>query len=80
MPHTIYLGSGLVQARMREFDDGNEKYQEPCATPSPFAGKLYRPSLWAIKSYMSYTVAELCIIFFHNSQFRQLGNSHHRRR
>ncbi|KAM0312692.1 hypothetical protein ACHAO8_006098 [Botrytis cinerea] len=64
MPHTIYLGSGLVQARMREFDDGNEKYQELRTSPSPFASKLYRPSLWATKSYMSYTVAELCIILF----------------
>ncbi|TGO24913.1 hypothetical protein BPAE_0092g00320 [Botrytis paeoniae] len=31
MPHTIYLGSGLAQARMREFDHKNEKYHEALA-------------------------------------------------
>ncbi|KAI9648098.1 hypothetical protein NHQ30_002727 [Ciborinia camelliae] len=61
MPHTIYLGSGLVQARMREFDHQNEKYHEARISDSQFAIMLYRPTLSAIKSCMSYTITELCI-------------------
>ncbi|TEY58704.1 hypothetical protein BOTCAL_0202g00070 [Botryotinia calthae] len=52
MPHTIYLGSGLVQARMREFDDKNEKYQEPpiliiaSASQSPDHGTADFPGMY----------------------------------
>ncbi|TGO50418.1 hypothetical protein BCON_0184g00230 [Botryotinia convoluta] len=64
MPHTIYLGSGLVRARMREGDHRNEKYHEARTSSSRFAIILYRPTLSAIKSCMSYTIAELCITLF----------------
>jgi metal iron transporter len=64
MPHTIYLGSGLVQARMRAFDRKNNRYQESAASDSKFAIMIYRPSLSAIKSCMSYSIAELCITLF----------------
>jgi metal iron transporter len=64
MPHTIYLGSGLVQARMRDFDRKNEKYHEVRASNSKYAIMLYRPSLSAIKSCMAYSIAELCITLF----------------
>jgi metal iron transporter len=64
MPHTIYLGSGLVQARMRDFDRKNEKYHEARASDSKYAIMLYRPSLSAIKSCMAYSIAELCITLF----------------
>jgi metal iron transporter len=64
MPHTLYLGSGLVQARMRDFDRKNEKYHEVRASDSKYAVMLYRPSLSAIKSCMAYSIAELCITLF----------------
>lgn len=64
MPHTIYLGSGLVQSRMRDFDHENDKYHEARSSDSKFAIMLYRPTLSAIKSCMSYTIAELCITLF----------------
>ena len=64
MPHTLYLGSGLVQARMRDFDRKNEKYHEVRASDSKYAIMLYRPSLSAIKSCMAYSIAELCITLF----------------
>jgi metal iron transporter len=64
MPHTLYLGSGLVQARMRDFDRRNEKYHEARASDSKYAIMLYRPSLSAIKSCMAYSIAELCITLF----------------
>jgi metal iron transporter len=55
MPHTIYLGSGLVQARMRDWDmANNQNVHEVKASESKFA----------VKSCMSMTIAELCITLF----------------
>jgi metal iron transporter len=80
MPHTIYLGTGLSQSRLREFDIKNSTYHEtafPSSLPSAstpssavsvptsaFDAKIYRPSLSAIKSCMTYSIAELCITLF----------------
>ncbi|KAH8802131.1 natural resistance-associated macrophage protein-domain-containing protein [Hyaloscypha sp. PMI_1271] len=64
MPHTIYLGSGLVQARMRELDRIDGHLHEVKASDSKFAISLYRPTLSTIKACMSYTIAELCIVLF----------------
>jgi len=64
MPHTLYLGSGIVQARMRKFDQENGTYHETKAWDSERSTMLYRPTLSAIKSCMSFTVAELCITLF----------------
>ena len=64
MPHTLYLGSGLVQARMRDFDRKHDKFQEVRASKSKYTIMLYRPSLSAIKSCLSYSIAELCITLF----------------
>jgi metal iron transporter len=64
MPHSIYLGSGLVQARMCAFDRSIDKYHEALASNSKYSITLYRPSLSAIKSCLSYSIAELCITLF----------------
>jgi metal iron transporter len=64
MPHTLYLGSGLVQARMRDFDRDQNTLHEVKASDSKFAISLYRPTLSTIKACMSYTIAELCIVLF----------------
>lgn len=64
MPHTLYLGSGLVQARLREFDVKNSSYHEAMTTQTSAGFKLYRPSLSAIKACMKYSIAELCITLF----------------
>jgi metal iron transporter len=64
MPHTIYLGSGLVQARMRELDRIDGHLHEVKASDSKFAISLYRPTRSTIKACMSYTIAELCIVLF----------------
>jgi metal iron transporter len=64
MPHTLYLGSGLVQARMRDFDIKNSSYHEAMTNSTASAIKLYRPSLSAIKSCMNYSIAELCVTLF----------------
>jgi metal iron transporter len=65
MPHSIYLGSGIVQARLRDFDTKAELYHEPSSNSDPVVDEVkYRPSLRAIQSCMSYTIAELCITLF----------------
>lgn len=64
MPHSLYLGSGLVQTRMRDFDSSSGVLHEARASDSKFAIKLYRPTLSAIKSCMSYSIAEICISLF----------------
>jgi metal iron transporter len=75
MPHTIYLGTGLCQSRLREFDIKNSSYHEtafpsgttPSASPisdSSDNSKIYRPSLSAISRCMKYSIAELCITLF----------------
>lgn len=69
MPHTIYLGSGIVQPRMRKFDEDRGTYHEARAWNSESSAMLYRPTLSAIKSCMSYTLAELCITLFVVSVF-----------
>jgi metal iron transporter len=64
MPHTIYLGSGLVQSRMRDIDRLHNRLHSVRASDSKYAIQLYRPTLSTIKSCMSYTIAELCITLF----------------
>jgi len=82
MPHSLYLGSDLVKARLRDYDiqhpsttasgvlqRGNESEQRPStvsATPSSSEedAKLYRPSLQAITSCLSFSIWELAISLF----------------
>ncbi|KAL2071625.1 hypothetical protein VTL71DRAFT_12860 [Oculimacula yallundae] len=64
MPHTIYLGTGLAQPRLREFDVRNDTYKEKLNSSRPSALKLYKPSLSAIKACMNYSIAELIITLF----------------
>ena len=64
MPHTIYLGSGLVQARMCDLDKMNGTLHEVKASDSKYAINLYRPTFSTIKACINYTIAELCIVLF----------------
>jgi metal iron transporter len=64
MPHSIYLGSGIVQARLRDFDIKADIYHEPTRDSESIEELKYRPSLRAIRSCMSYTISELCITLF----------------
>ncbi|KAK6336687.1 hypothetical protein TWF718_009479 [Orbilia javanica] len=60
MPHTIYLGSSIVQARLRDFDVKSKNYTLPEDNDEKEVAVIYRPSLAAIKSCMKYSIAELC--------------------
>lgn len=77
MPHSLYLGSGIVQPRLREFDDAQAAAVAAAhnsTTPdTPDDASLasssdtltkYRPSLAAINACMSYSIAELAISLF----------------
>lgn len=54
MPHSLYLGSGIVQPRLKDYD---EKHKKQVVS----SGQTYQPSLSAIQYCMKYTIAELVI-------------------
>jgi metal iron transporter len=64
MPHSLYLGSGLIQARLKDFDKLHNGFVEPEETEEGDEQVKYRPSLSAIRSCLSYSVAEQSISLF----------------
>ncbi|CAN6663537.1 manganese transporter Smf2p [Trichomonascus vanleenenianus] len=62
MPHSLYLGSGLVQPRLREYDT-KHGYYEPESESSDEILR-YKPSIYAIRYAMNYSIAELVISLF----------------
>ncbi|CAD6506025.1 BgTH12-06957 [Blumeria graminis f. sp. triticale] len=63
MPHSLYLGSGLVQPRLREYDV--KRGIIPASTSSELENKLpYQPSPSAIKACLKMFVIELTISLF----------------
>jgi metal iron transporter len=71
MPHSLYLGSGIVQSRLKDFDDhrNENRTTAPVRAPSSSAMSLaskeiYRPSLPAIKSCLKYSIIELGVSLF----------------
>ena len=77
MPHSLYLGSGLVQNRLRDFDshhpnessisvhndDNVHEQNEARQSIETDLGK-YRPSFAAIKSCMNYSIIECGVSLF----------------
>ncbi|APA07928.1 hypothetical protein SS1G_00454 [Sclerotinia sclerotiorum 1980 UF-70] len=61
MPHSLYLGSGIVQPRLLDYDKKNNfvKKDFDLGTKEP-----YYPSLPAIKFCLKYSYAELAICLF----------------
>jgi metal iron transporter len=74
MPHSLYLGSGIVQNRLRDFDahhpnEGRFEQQSSDEPDDPRSSsdteiEKYRPSLAAIKSCLNYSILELAISLF----------------
>ncbi|KAK5167255.1 hypothetical protein LTR04_000068 [Oleoguttula sp. CCFEE 6159] len=69
MPHSLYLGSGIIQSRLREFDAKAGNIPLPlsssiASSSSSTNPSKYRPSITAIRSCMSYSIAELAISLF----------------
>lgn len=64
MPHSLYLGSGMVQPRLRHFDT-KAGTLVPTEDTDPSSDKLlYRPSLAAIRSCLNYSTAEVGLSLF----------------
>ncbi|KAL2852431.1 natural resistance-associated macrophage protein-domain-containing protein [Aspergillus pseudoustus] len=64
MPHSMFLGSGIVQARLREFDITSGYIPPTVYTGSTNGVVEYRPSLSAIRSCMKYSIIELALSLF----------------
>ncbi|KAF5134470.1 Manganese transporter SMF1 [Metarhizium anisopliae] len=71
MPHSLYLGSGIVQPRLREFDSKHGLIPEELATSASSATNdeyldkgIYVPSQAAIKHSLKYSITELALALF----------------
>lgn len=62
MPHSLYLGSGIVQPRLRELDVSNNTAVVEIDSINDQI--KYKPSLAAIQSCMSYSIVELAVSLF----------------
>ncbi|CRG88246.1 Manganese transporter pdt1 [Talaromyces islandicus] len=64
MPHSLFLGSGIVQSRLKEFDV-NAGYVESTVSLGSNDGKVeYRPTIYAIRGCMKYSIIELALSLF----------------
>lgn len=63
MPHSLYLGSGIVQPRLQEYDVKAGLYQAP-DDPDADDKLPYVPSLRAINFCLKYSIVELSISLF----------------
>ncbi|SMN18469.1 similar to Saccharomyces cerevisiae YHR050W SMF2 Divalent metal ion transporter involved in manganese homeostasis [Maudiozyma saulgeensis] len=63
MPHSLYLGSGVVQPRLRDYDI-NKGYYKPDMNDIENNHDNYKPSFEAINETLHYTMAELLVSLF----------------
>lgn len=63
MPHSLFLGSGVVQPRLRDYDINHGHYV-PSESDIDNNHDNYKPSLGAIKDSLHYTTAELLVSLF----------------
>ncbi|KAF7717996.1 Natural resistance-associated macrophage family protein [Penicillium ucsense] len=64
MPHSLFLGSGVVQSRLKEFDVTAGYVQSTVALGSTDGKVEYRPSIHAIRGCMKYSIIELALSLF----------------
>ncbi|KAL8387081.1 hypothetical protein RB595_010171 [Gaeumannomyces hyphopodioides] len=65
MPHSIFLGSGIVQSRLKHFDVQNGLAPQQDAGPDSNGGSIkYRPSVAAIRHCLRYSIVELSFSLF----------------
>ncbi len=63
MPHSLYLGSGIVQSRLREFDTVTGNLNNRDSIDFEEDAK-YRPSITAIRSCLTYSIVEVAVSLF----------------
>lgn len=63
MPHSLFLGSGVVQSRLRQFDIDNGHLD---SDQTDEAGDVikYRPTIDAIRGCLNYSIVELVLSLF----------------
>lgn len=66
MPHSIFLGSGVVQPRLRQFDQQNSSIDIVPVSYSTTQNldEKYRPTIAAIRSCLKYSIVELATSLF----------------
>ncbi|KKK14518.1 transporter protein [Aspergillus rambellii] len=64
MPHSLFLGSGIVQARLKEFDVTKGYVNSTVCIGSTGEEVEYRPTLDAIRGCMKYSIVELALSLF----------------
>ncbi|UKZ76633.1 hypothetical protein TrVFT333_004340 [Trichoderma virens FT-333] len=70
MPHSLYLGSGIVKPRLKDYDEKHGLMpQEPVSAASStmdgsYDKVFYIPSLAAIKHCLKYSITELALSLF----------------
>lgn len=64
MPHSLYLGSGIVQPRLRHFDTNAGTYSTSRTVLRDSEKISYRPSLAAIQSCLTYSTVEVGLSLF----------------
>jgi metal iron transporter len=62
MPHSIFLGSGVVQPRLKQFDERNGHIA--IGDTSDDEEEKYRPSIYAIRACLKYSIVELATSLF----------------
>ncbi|KAJ6161127.1 hypothetical protein N7470_004523 [Penicillium chermesinum] len=64
MPHSLFLGSGVVQSRLKDFDV-TTGYVESTVPLGSNGGEVeYRPSIHAIRGCLKYSIIELVLSLF----------------
>jgi len=69
MPHSIQLGSGIVQSRLKEYDTKEGNFQETprsdtMMTDGSYRKVFYFPSMAAIQHCMKFSIAEIVLSLF----------------
>src|SRR5262249_3725609 len=99
MPHSLYLGSDLVKARLRDYNLRHTSFPNPLSVNNTSEGageadvtqctsttsvdedfKMYRPSIHAMKSCLSFSIWEVAISLFTFALFVQQHHPYRRRR
>src|SRR5947207_2399567 len=61
MPHSLYLGTDIVQPRLYSYDLKHDLIPSSASSSLPEKAEEYRPSLAAIKHCLSYSIAEIVV-------------------
>lgn len=64
MPHSLFLGSGVVQSRLKDFDVTSGYVDAAIPLGSNGGDVEYRPSIEAIQGCMKYSIIELTLSLF----------------